>query len=323
VTRFPAAAAIGLIVNRGARGVRRRYLDREPFWQRQVPEELVHVTGTLEELEAAVAAMRDAGVRAVAILGGDGTVHRVVTALLRRYGDATPPLLLALAGGTMNGIARALGTGGAPESALQAAVESIAIAMPPVRVRRPLRVSDAREACIRYGFGFATGLIYRAYQHYYRAREPGMIDVMRACLLPVTSALSRGSFYDRLHLEVCADGASWLPGRVHTVLASVLDQPLLWFTPFGSSASDTVAFHLGVNGMEPRELAPRLWSIFRGHCRHPALRIGRVEDATVCGNIGYLIDGDLYAGAGGLDVRLTLGPPLGFFGTRSSRRVRG
>lgn len=312
MTGSPATAPIGLIVNPAARAVKRRHLVRQPFWRAHVPDPLVRLTRNLEELDGAIVAFRERGVRAVAVLGGDGSVHHLVDTLLRRYAESEVPMVLALAGGTMNGLARALGTGGSPEAVLRAALVALAGAAPPVRLRHVLQVADARDGRVRYGFSFATGLAYRAYQQYYRNPEPGMADALRATLLPLTAVLFGGPFYDGVRLEVQADGAPFLPEPPHTLVASVVDNPLLWFKPFGARLGDAAAFHMGATSMRPREIAPRLWSLFRGRCRHPRLRIERTRDATVRGDIGYLIDGDLYPGDGRMDVRLTVGPRLQF-----------
>lgn len=315
----PRGFPLGLVVNPAARAVQRRHLGREPFWRGLVPDELVRLTGNLEELDGAIAAFRDAGVRAVAGLGGDGSTHHLVDAILRRYEEVDAPMVLALAGGTMNGLPRALGTGGAPEGVLRAAVAALAGSMPQVRMLHMLRVTDVRDGRTHYGFSFATGLVYRVYQQYYRNPEPGMVDAVAASLLPLKAALFGGSFYDGVRLDVRAEGAPWLPEPPHTLVASVVDQPLLWFRPFGSSLGNAAGFHLGATAMRPSEIAPRLWSIFRGRCRHPRLRIGNTRDVTVRGNVGYLIDGDLYPGDAAVDVRLTVGPRLRFLVPAANR----
>ena len=67
-------------------------------------------TGTLAELERAAAAFHADRIDILAISGGDGTLHVVLSALVREYGDSAPlPLIALLRGGTMNTIARALG----------------------------------------------------------------------------------------------------------------------------------------------------------------------------------------------------------------------
>lgn len=302
---------LGLIVNTMAGAVKRRHMDR-PFWRAHVPDEFLRLTRSLEELDAAVAAFREAGTRVVAVLGGDGSVHHLIDTILRHYEERDAPIVLALAGGTMNGLPRALGTGGPPKRVLRSAVAALAGAVSPVQTRHVLRVTDVRTGRTRHGISFAAGLVYRVHQRYYRDPEPGIADAVRASLIPVTAALFGGPFYKGVRLDVRADGASWLPEPPHTVIASVVDNPLLWFRPFGTTLGDDEAFHLGVMSMLPRELALRLWPLFRGKCRHPRLRAGLARDVTVSGNTGYIIDGDLYSGGGVVDVRLTLGPRLRF-----------
>jgi hypothetical protein len=233
-------------------------------------------------------------------------------------------MLLLLPGGTVNGIARALGSCGPPQRLLRSVLAALADGTPAIRVRHVLRVADARDGRTRYGFSLAAGLPFRvAERYYYRASEPGLLDAVRSMIaLPLRAALFGGTRFDGLGLDVAAGAAPWLPEPPHTVLASVLDDPLPWLRPFGAPLGDVAAFHLGATSMRPREIAPRLWSIYRGRCRHPRLRTGPVAEATVRGPLGDLIDGDLYPGRDGVDVRLTVGPRLRFLvpGSRLERR---
>jgi hypothetical protein len=308
---------LGLVVNPEARGVRRRYLGGSPFWRDCLPDSRIRVTRTLSDLERAVVEFREAGVRVLASLGGDGTLHRLVEALLRHYDEANAPLILALAGGTMNGLARSLGSGARPEPVLRAAVAALKAGEAlPVRGQYLLRITNATAGRTHHGFGFAAGLAFRAFQEYYRRPDPGVVDAIRASLLPLTSALGGGLLADGPRLEVTGDRVPWLPEPVHTVVASVTDNPFLWFRPFGAPLGDAAAFHLAGTAMRPRELAPRLWSIFRGRCRHPRLRVGQVREASVRGETGFVIDGDLYGAGGVVELALAIGPRLRFLISR-------
>jgi hypothetical protein len=299
-------------VNPAARGVKRRYLGRAPFWRTLLPDRNVRITRTLAELDQAVAEFRTTGLEVVATLGGDGSLHHLADSLVRAYEEATLPIVLALAGGTMNGLPRSLGSGGSPDLMLRRAIAALATrGASPLQTRHLLRIDDEAAGKVRHGFGFGAGLLVRAFEEYYRHPEPGLRDAVRATLLPFRAALFGGDFYRSLRLEVEVDGASWLADP-HTVVASVTENPLLWFRPFGSPLGGSAAFHLAVTSMRPRELAPRLWSIFRGRCRHPRLRVAQANNATLRGEGGYLIDGDLYRSGNTVDLRLTSGPPLRF-----------
>jgi len=300
--------ALALVVNAAARAVKRRYLRRDPFWQRSLPAALVRVTAGFDELEHAIAAFQRENVRAIAALGGDGTQHYVIDAVARQYAESAPPIILALAGGTMNGIPRALGTGGKPEAVLRQTMRDLAGGTPHIQPRHVLRVADARSGRVRHGFSFATGIVYRAMQQYYGTSGPGWIAAIRASLLPLSASL------DGVTLQVSVAGAPWLAEPPHTLVASVFENPLLWFRPFGPPLENRSAFHLGATAMHRREIVPRLWSVFRGTCRHPRLRVGSAEEVVVggAGDIGYVIDGELYGPDGGFDVRLSAGPEIRF-----------
>lgn len=310
---------IGLVANRAARGVRRYHLGADAFW-RTVPERLTYLTSTLEELEQAVAALRAQGVDVIACLGGDGSLHRLVEAVLRHYDEGELPVLLPLAGGTMNGLTRALGTGGAPGRVFMAAREALSVSPPQYQAHRILAVTDRNAGRTHHGFSLAAGLVTRAFRHYYQHSEPGMYHAVRASLLPITAAVTGGAFYRDLRLVVMADGAAWLSQPPHTLLASVVANPVLWFTPFGSSSGDPLTFHLAATSMGPCQIAPRLWSLFRGRCRHPQVRVGDAHAATVTGDGGYVIDGDLYDSEQ-LDLSLTIGPSFRVLVT-GQRRAR-
>lgn len=297
-------SSLGLVVNAGARAVKRRYL-RHPFWRGYLPDDWVRVTANLAELRDAISGFRQQGVHVLAALGGDGTLHYLVDALIREYAAERLPHVLALAGGTMNGIPRALGSGGAPDAVFRDVLRGGRSTLRPTRL---LRVVDARDKQERHGFSFATGLVYRALEHYYRGRNPGWIAAVRASLVPLTASL------DTIRLQATVNGAPWLREPPHTLAASVFANPLLWFRPFGAPLENETSFHLGATSMRRSEIAPRLLSIFRGSCRHERLRVGTARDVAVQGDggIGYVMDGEMYPVDAGFDMRLTLGPELCF-----------
>jgi len=260
-----------------------------------------------------MAALRARNVDVLAVLGGDGTLHHVVDTLLRHYPASSTPIVLALGGGTMNGVARALGSRGRPADMLRQALAGLATGKSLLHVQPVLRISDTRDGHTRHGFSFATGLVYRALEHYYRSHGPRLAAAVSASLLPLKAATRGASDGERV--DVRADGGDWL-AQPHTLVASVLEKPLLWFRPFGATVADHETFNLGATSMRPVAIAARLWSIFRGRCQHPQLRVGRAGDASIEGaGIGYLIDGDLYPCDAGIHVQITVGPPLQFLAT--------
>ncbi|HEU5041037.1 MAG TPA: diacylglycerol kinase family protein, partial [Gemmatimonadales bacterium] len=169
--------------------MRRRWA-ASPFWRGRLTDRQVRLTRDIDELHAALAGFRAAGMGVVAALGGDGTLHHVVNALFREGDPADAPAVLPLAGGTMNGLAHAFGTAGPPARTLDAAIAALDHPEPPLRTCRLLRVT-AEPLPTRLGFGFAAGLVFRAFESYYRRPDPGLADAIRASLLPL-GVLLRG-----------------------------------------------------------------------------------------------------------------------------------
>jgi hypothetical protein len=172
-----AAVRVGVLVNaRAARGRAGRLGRLAELLE--APTRL-RVTADLGALREAVAGLLiDDAVNVLGLVGGDGSVHHAVNALLAlerasaaALGRATPlPRLLLLGGGTMNIVARALGARGAPEPALRqvaAAFRGAPLAALPARRLTTLRVRSA-SAPPRDGFVFGSEVLYHAIALYTR-----------------------------------------------------------------------------------------------------------------------------------------------------------
>lgn len=296
-------------MNANARRVRRHYLPRDRFWQRLLPDASVRVTRNLVELRAALSSFEAQGVDIVACLGGDGTLNCVVSAILQRWDGRNAPAVLPLAGGTLNGLARAYATAGAPARTLAAALDAASTGQ--LRVR-PWRVVSVRAASARdplFGFTFAAGLPARAAKLYYRRADPGKLDLFRVSALPLTASIFGGSFYAPTELEVTLDGTRPLAAP-HTFVAGVVENPFQWFRPFGPTPNDGSGFYFAAASLRPRDIAPHLWSIYRGRCIHPEVYVGTGKEAEIrCGE-GFVMDGELVSLDELVKLRLTLGPAI-------------
>ena len=110
---------------------------------------------TLEALDATVQAFADDGIETLAVNGGDGTLHRVITAAVAAYG-ADLPRIAVLPGGTMNIVARSTGWLGRPPEALQRVIDGHT----QERTVSLLKVDEL------YGFLWGNGLLARFLEVY-------------------------------------------------------------------------------------------------------------------------------------------------------------
>lgn len=305
----PPFLPIGLIVNANARRVRRRFLRRHRFWQAHLPDTAVRITHTMQELDETVSAFKSQGVQIVACLGGDGTLSQTIGSLYHYFGADRLPIVLPLAGGTLNGATRALGTAGQPDGILLSALEAIKSGNLATKVQCVLKISNACDDREQLGFTFAAGLAARATKLYYRRAHPTALDAVRVSCVPVTAAVSGSAFYASVDLAGTRDGKPLLPDA-HTVVAGVLENPFLWFKPFGDVERCDGFFHVTTVSMRPAQIAFNLWKLFRGRYDHPGLCKKTATALSLKGTDGYVMDGELFSTPGGFDIRLTLGPSI-------------
>lgn len=121
---------------------------------------------TLAELEETARHIHRDMPNILAIAGGDGTVHRTLTAVLRNRGDTAdvaPPEILVIPVGTMNNVASALGaTRFSPVALAERIVEKIRQRTPLDYVHAyPLRVNG------EYGFLYGAALPVHLLERYY------------------------------------------------------------------------------------------------------------------------------------------------------------
>jgi len=269
---------------------------------------LLRQAETPEELDQALSDLRRAGVDLLAVNGGDGTLHRVVTALERAWGGEPWPRLLPLRGGAMNTVATSHRHGLAPEAALEKVLARRAAGLPLPTVERDLlRVSAGAEEG-RLGFLFGTGIAVAFLEAWYAT---GRATASRALLLLLRAALSAavgGRFAAALtrleRLRVVADGEEWPADAYLSVVAGAIPQIGFGFAPLGRCDEQPGFFHaVGVTG-SASQLALRMPAVWLGRpWRRPLAVDAVVRTLLVDGReVRYTVDGDLFTAPGALQV---------------------
>lgn len=149
------------------------------------------VTSTLEDLAAVCRNFQERGIDHVGIVGGDGTITRTLTALLRCYGEASLPRILVLRGGTVNVLATNLGIYGKPKDILADTLDFF-------HSSNPLHEMPVRSLLVNgnLGFLFATS---------------GAVRFLEAFYANKTNAFGAGAFFGKLLLDGLSGGR--LDGR--------------------------------------------------------------------------------------------------------------
>ena len=268
--------------------------------------------------------LRQAAPAVIAIHGGDGTLHRTVTALDRAFGaDPMPPIAI-LCGGTMNVVATSLrhprAAVGLPDR------DRRGDAAPASRSRRSGAAACASAS--ELGFLFGSGLPANFLAEYY---GPGGYGPARAAWLLVRaffSALWQGPFvrklFKRFEGSVRVDGALLEQTAFVGLLAGTVREVGLGFKLVHRADDDperfgVLAMHSAVAVAGPRRVAVQRG---RGISTKRAFSAvaSQMDVHSTNGSMAYTIDGDLYRTQE--PVAISLGPPIVFLKPPSALIVR-
>jgi diacylglycerol kinase (ATP) len=271
---------------------------------------------SLDDLMVQARQLAQAPPAVIGIHGGDGTLHRVVAALIQAFasaGDRALPPIAILAGGTMNVVARSLGIRAKPERLLTGLVKGAKAGRPPQTVaRRCLRVGGS------FGFVFGNGLMANFLEEYYAKGGYGAWRAMWILARTFASALVWGSYarriFRRFRGRVLVEGQP-LPWKSLTgVGAATVREVGLGFKLNHRADEDPDRFSVLAIHAGPVTLAADLVPVHRGLGIDPRRAWSAVASKLVIepddSEISYTIDGDLYRATGPLEI--ALGPQLQF-----------
>ena len=263
---------------------------------------------SLEALDELAPHLAEAEV--LGVHGGDGTLHRVLTAL-HRAGFAPPPVVL-LRGGTMNIVADSIGNRMEATEALSGVLGG-----GPTHevVRHTLEVDLGDRQVV--GFLAGGGIISRFLELYYERDEPTPADAAGLLGRGALSAMVGGRLAQRLTRPfegaMVLDDEPWPGRRWLAVAVGTVEELGLGFTPFPGVAREPGKMHVIGIGSGIARLALELPSVYRGRGVHQegnregmatCLRL-QADEPVVC-----MVDGDFHAG--GNEVVMRVGAPVTF-----------
>lgn len=268
---------------------------------------------TLDELDEAAASLRAQRPAVIAVHGGDGTLHKVVTALGRAFGDQPIPPLAILGGGTMNVVSASLGIRERAVPFVRQLVET---------ARGGATFQTIRRRCLRIGeflgFIFGNGLMANFLTEYYGPGQYGPARAAWLLLRAVGSTLIAGPFVKKLFKRF--EGTLELDGRVLErtsfvgVGAATVREVGLGFKLNHRADDDPDRFGFLAIHARPVALIPDFVSVYTGKGIAPSRAMSAVASTLRIvpkdGAMAYTIDGDLYRIEGALSI--SLGPPILF-----------
>ncbi len=312
VSRPEAGPVIGIIVNPHARKNRRNR--RDPArWMADTAGGLavVRTTASPDEVDGVAAEFRERQIPIIGISGGDGTLHTVLSRLIRVYASAPPPLLI-LKGGTMDLVSRTLKLRGDGFAILRRFVSRI-------RQGESLRLHarDTLEADGRFGFLFGAGAVTAFLEEVYAAKK-GLRANLKAFGRAVFEGIKQPAdarIFRAMQARVQVDERILPFENFQVLIAGTVENyghlAGVEFRPLARALEKGGCFHTILSGMPPHELVRNLDNIRRGRpIRHAQHFDGIASRLTVRAGdpFSYTLDGDLYQSQG--ELVLKTGPSV-------------
>ncbi len=235
--------APGVIVNARARRARKDRSLRERLTA-LVPDEYVHLTESPDDVERALARLRDLGIERLLLVGGDGTVGGTLTPLVRVFQGTPLPAVTLAPGGTVNTIARSLDARLGAELALRAILDE---APPRLDTLRPLVSAEPEDAPPRAGLIFVSGVAARWLELYYEGDDLGPRAAAALTARIARSALAGSrlarELFEARRIAIVVDGEHLEVERFTILGAASVRDVGLGFRPFRSAGSDPERIH--------------------------------------------------------------------------------
>ncbi len=277
---------------------------------------------SLDELEDTIRTFRDRGVDTICVNGGDGSLHKVFSALVRVHGEGCAPedltalrlpRIAILKSGTVNTMARNIGLKLNAQAMLGAVVDGTHTGQPMRTVERTLVVVNGRHA----GFLFGTGVLYRFMRAYAESPNQGPIAGFKLLVKASVSAIVGGAFArDLFHpdgAQVRVDGNVWPQSAFSSIAIGGMDDIGIGFKIFHAAARHPDHLHaLGFYG-GPVPIVLDLPRVYAGRPMQRADVLDQVvRHVHIQGEAaqGFMMDGDFVEGGQFLDIHA--GPRIRF-----------
>ena len=302
---------VAVFVNPGSRANRRDPGCAERFAKILGESGRVVAPPDLERLAEEARAIAALAPSVIGIHGGDGTLHRTLSALIAAYRPRPLPPVAILPGGTMNVVASSLGLRARPEALLAELAEADrqGTAAPTLH-RRCLRVGDD------YGFIFGNGLLANFLEEYYARGSYGASRAVWIIFRILVSLITTGRYarrvFRRFRGHVQIDGNPLARTRLTGIGAATVTEVGFRFKLHHRADDDPdrmggLAIHGG-----PLSLLLDVLDVRLGRGLSPkradSFVATRMVIEPVAAESTYTLDGDLYVAHGPFAVEV--GPVL-------------
>jgi diacylglycerol kinase family enzyme len=304
-------AKIGIIINPHSKKIKKMKTDPVEYYKRIGGDSVaVRLTQNQDDIIKAAMDFKKQSISYLAISGGDGSIHMVLSWFISVYKKSRLPHLLILRDGSMNNIARSYGLKGKGPVLLKKLINAM-VNKSEIQIvyRNTMKVKDMY--CFLFGLGFVTNYI----NEFNRGGNKSPLKAIKVILKSVLQLLlsKNKGIFERMNLNVIADGKKLWFTDFFAIFAATIANLAISFTPTPRAYEKKNSFHLIATGMKPGEVFRNFNKIRKGILiKHNEHYDDIASDLKIIcpGKFLYQMDGDIYEARNRLEVKA--GPQIGF-----------
>ncbi len=254
-------------------------------------------TASIDELSAVAIEFLENDIEIVAVNGGDGTFHHVITAFVNAYEGNRLPKFILLRGGTMNTVSNSLKFKGRTVDIFKNAVKSHNAGKTFREIQQPLLKINKK-----YGFISGLGVVAKFLDAYYSSESPGPRHAAKMVLKLIFSSVFGTQYAKNMfslsEFQITVDGEKLGKDRFMFALGCTIKEIGLGFTPTPHAYDSPGHFHFIAGSMQPVALVPMVPALWLGRdINHPKIHSNQIAKEVVIeskGSIRWTIDGEMY-----------------------------
>lgn len=315
---------VGVLTNpQSGRNRRRNSMSKLRETLAQYPDVLHYEVSSPEDMTSASLELLHRGSEVIAVNGGDGTAHAVLTALLRECPSDALPLIAVMPGGTTNTTSNDLGTREHPTLAVpRLLAQARSGKLEGIVERRTLiRVDLSPEQPPLFGAVFGAGAVYHGVKYFHENIEsrgirgelgPGLTVAVFAWKV-VTG--QTGSIFPPLHLSGTVDGRPLPPSELYGLVIATVRRIFLNMRPFWGT--EPGALQCSMLNYKVRHLPGAILEMLREKpgkylLGGTSFTSHNYDEIVLNLDGGFMFDGELYPVQPGCPLKLTSGSTAPF-----------
>lgn len=312
----------GIIVNTRATRIKRARWFLWRLMAKTSKKVLWKITNEVGDIKFALEEFSSKGVNHLLICGGDGSVQKILTEMILRFGEEWKPAVLHVPGGATNVLSKNLNMDEGPVMTIRKYIKNVIEKEkePFIHYSNVLKIEDERLKFPLYGITFTNGIAFELTRRYLEL-TPGMRSTMRVVYSAMTEFITstmrgdgpRSGYFRRIPVRIIIDGNEYPYGEVLISLATILPNPLMWFRPFyNSNGIPKDGFYFLANSMENKEILKNLFQLLTGRLLGTKSFNGNANEVFITTRDGYAVDGEVIPFESLTTLKITKGPIIKF-----------